>query len=184
MRSGTWSPAVDRRLHAGIVLVVAALAALAGFYVNRSSLSSAATAGAAQRLMSTSLADLNGKPQSLAQWRGEVLVVNFWATWCAPCREEIPALMRVEKKYASKGVKIVGIALDNASNVTDFAKEIGIHYALLIGGMEMLGVAKDLGNRAGVLPFTVVLNRAGSAVHSHAGALTEASLAAMLAPLL
>ena len=166
------------------MLVVAALAVLAGFYVNRLGLSSAASAGAAQRLMSTTLADLNGKPQPLAQWRGQVLVVNFWATWCAPCREEIPALTRVDKKYASKGVKIVGIALDNARNVADFSGELHIGYALLIGGMEMLSVAKDLGNRAGVLPFTVVLNRAGNVVHSHAGALTEVSLAAMLTPLL
>jgi thiol-disulfide isomerase/thioredoxin len=184
MRSGTWSPAVDRRLQAGIVLVVAALAALAGFYVNRASLSSAATAGAAERLMSTSLPDLSGKPQPFSQWRGKVLVVNFWATWCAPCREEIPALMRVEKKYASNGVEIVGIALDNASNVIDYANGMRIGYALLLGGVETLGLAKDLGNRAGVLPFTVVLNRAGSVVHTHVGALTEASLGAMVAPLL
>lgn len=184
MRSGTWSPAVDRRLQASIVLVVAALAALAGFYVNRAIPSSAAAAGAAQRLMSTSLHDLSGKPQPLSQWRGNVLVVNFWATWCAPCREEIPALMKVEKKYASNGLKVVGIALDNAINVVDYAREMSIGYALLIGGVETLNVSKDLGNRAGALPFTVVLNRAGSVVHTHAGALTEASLGVLVAPLL
>ena len=184
MRSGPWSPAVNRRLQAGVFLVVAALAGVAGFYFNRASLISPAAEGAAQRLMSVSLPDLNGKPQTLSLWHGKVLVVNFWATWCAPCREEIPALMKVQMQYASNGVKIVGIALDNVGKVRDYATEMRIDYALLIGGVETLSVAKDLGNRAGVLPFTVVLDRTGKVVHTHAGTLTEASLGAILAPLL
>lgn len=184
MRFGPWSPAVNRRLQAGVFLVVAALAGVAGFYFNRASLISPAAEGAAQRLMSVSLPDLNGKPQTLSLWHGKVLVVNFWATWCAPCREEIPALMKVQMQYASNGVKIVGIALDNVGKVRDYATEMRIDYALLIGGVETLSVAKDLGNRAGVLPFTVVLDRTGKVVHAHAGTLTEASLGAILAPLL
>jgi thiol-disulfide isomerase/thioredoxin len=165
-------------------VVVAALAGLAGFYANRVSPISAAAEGSVQRLMSVSLTDLSGKLQMLSQWRDKVLVVNFWATWCAPCREEIPALMRVQRQYEPNGVKVVGIALDNAANVIDYATEMGIGYALLIGGMEALGVAKDLGNRAGVLPFTVVLDRDGNVVYTHAGPLTEASLAAVVAPLM
>lgn len=184
MRSGPWSPAVNRRLQAGVFLVVAAVAGLAGFYFNRASLISPAAEGATQRLMSASLSDLSGKPQTFSQWRGKVLVVNFWATWCAPCREEIPALMKVQRQYGSNGVKIVGIALDNADKVRDYAAELRIDYALLIGGVETLDVAKDLGNRAGVLPFTVVLDRTGKVMHAHAGKLTEASLGAILAPLL
>lgn len=184
MRSGTWSPAVNRWLQAGVFLVVAALTGFAGFYFNRANLISPAAEGAAQRLMSASLPDLSGKPQALSQWRGKVLVVNFWATWCAPCREEIPALMKVQMQYASNGVKIVGIALDNAGKVLDYAKEMHIDYVLLIGGVETLSLAKDFGNRAGVLPFTVVLDRTGKVVHAHAGTLTEASLGAILAPLL
>lgn len=120
----------------------------------------------------------------MSQWRGKVLVVNFWATWCAPCREEIPALMRVQHKYASNSVQFVGIALDNVSKVRDYAEEMGIDYILLIGGMETLDVTRDLGNRAEVLPFTVVLDRAGKVVYAHAGALTEALLGAVLSALL
>jgi thiol-disulfide isomerase/thioredoxin len=175
---------VNRRLQAGLVLVVAALAGLAGFYYNRTRLVSPAVEGAAQSLMSASLPDLSGKQQAFSQWRGKVLVVNFWATWCAPCREEIPALIKAQVKYASNGVKIVGIALDNADKVREYAAEMRIDYALLIGGMQTLVVAKELGNRAEVLPFTVVLNRSGNVVHAHAGALTEASLGAILTPLL
>jgi len=120
----------------------------------------------------------------MSQWRGKVLVVNFWATWCAPCQEEIPALMKVYHKYGSNGVQFVGIALDNVSKVRDYVDEIGIDYVILIGGMETLDVTKDLGNHAQVLPFTVVLDRAGKAAYAHAGAMTEASLGAILTPLL
>jgi thiol-disulfide isomerase/thioredoxin len=120
----------------------------------------------------------------MSQWRGMVLVVNFWATWCAPCREEIPELMRVQRKYASNGVQLVGIAIDNVSKVRDYADEMRIDYAVLIGSMETLGITKDLGNRAQVLPFTLVLDRAGKVAYAHVGALSEGSLGAKLAPLL
>ena len=184
MQYGPWSPAVTKRLQAGVFLVVAMLAGLAGFYFNRGSLISPATDGAAQRLMLGPLVDLSGRPQTLTQWRSKVLVVNFWATWCAPCREEIPALMKTQRKYAANGIQIVGIALDNSTKVADYAKEMQIDYPLLIGIAETLGLAKDLGNRAGVLPFTIVLDRTGKLVHAQTGALTEASLGALLAPLL
>lgn len=184
MRSGLWSPAVNRRLQVGVFLVVAAVAGVAGFYFSRTIPISPAADGAVQRLMLGSLPDLSGKPQTFSQWSGKVLVVNFWATWCTPCREEVPALMKVQRQYLSNGVQIVGIALDNAVKVRDFAEEMEIGYVLLIGVPETLGVAKDLGNRAGVLPFTVVLDRTGKLVHAQAGALTEASLGAVLAPLL
>ena len=165
-------------------LVVAALAGATGYYVSRGSLSSPIAQGAAQKLVLATLFDTSGEQQTLSHWRGKVLVVNFWATWCAPCREEIPALIRVNRKHGAKGVKLVGIAIDNVSKVREYAAEMSIDYALLIGNMETLGISKDLGNRAGVLPFTVVLDRAGDAVYVHAGALTEAALDAVLTPLL
>jgi len=92
--------------------------------------------------------------------------------------------MRVQRKYASNGVQFVGIAIDDVSKVRDYAEEMHIDYAVLIGGMETLSVTKNLGNRAQVLPFTVVLDRAGKVAYVHAGALTEVSLDAKLAPLL
>jgi thiol-disulfide isomerase/thioredoxin len=184
MQCEPWSPAVNRRLKAGVFLAVATIAGAAGFYLGRGSLSSPVSDGAANSLMMVSLPDPSGKSQTMSQWRGKVLVVNFWATWCAPCREEIPALIRVRKNNASNGVEIVGIAIDNVSKVRDYANEMHIDYALLIGGMDSLGLSKELGNRAGVLPFTVVLDRAGKVAYTHAGALTEASLSAVLSPLL
>jgi thiol-disulfide isomerase/thioredoxin len=184
MRFEPWSPAVNRRLQTGVFLMVAALAGVAGFYFNRASLIAPPADGAVHRLMLGSLPDLNGTPQTLSQWRGKVLVVNFWATWCAPCREEIPALMKVQGKYVSNGVQIVGIALDNVDKVRNYAEEMHIDYALLIGAAETLAVAESLGNRAGVLPFTVVLDRNGKLAHAQVGAITEASLSAVLGSLL
>ena len=165
-------------------MLVAAIAGTAGFYLNRTGQPTAPAGGRVEARMRSPLADLGGKPQQLEQWRGRVLVVNFWATWCAPCREEIPALIRVQKKHDPKRVQIVGIALDSADKVREYAVEMKIDYALLIGGMDTLGAVKEAGNHAGVLPFTLVLDRAGRVVHTHAGALTEAALDAVLAPLL
>ena len=90
----------------------------------------------------------------------------------------------MQHKYAANGVQFVGIALDNVANVLRFTDEMRIDYALLIGGTETLSLTKDFGNRAGVLPFTVVLGRDGEVAYTHAGAMTEASLSAVLTPLL
>jgi thiol-disulfide isomerase/thioredoxin len=184
MRSGPWLPTVNRAVQTGLFLAVALIAGIAGFYFNRGSLSSPVVEGAAESLMLASFPDPSGKPQAMSQWRGKVLVVNFWATWCAPCREEIPALMKLQHKYADNGVQFVGIAMDHVPKVRDYANNMKIDYPLLIGAMETLGLAKNLGNRAGVLPFTVVLSRAGRVVYTHVGALTEASLGEVLASLL
>jgi thiol-disulfide isomerase/thioredoxin len=175
---------MNRALRAGIFIATAGIAAAAGFYFNRTSQPAAPAESGALALMRTALVDLGGKPQQLEQWRGKVLVVNFWATWCVPCREEIPALLRVQKKHVAKSVKIVGIALDNVDKVREYAAEMKIDYAVLIGSMETMAIAKDLGNRAGVLPYTVVLDRTGKVAHTHAGALTESALDAVLGPLI
>jgi len=184
MRSGSWLLKVNRLAQAGVLLLVAALALVAGVYIKQVNRVSSVADGAARQLMLASLYDPDGKSQALSQWRGKVLVVNFWATWCAPCREEIPALMRAQRKYAANGIQIVGIALDNASKVREYAAEMHVDYALLIGGMETVALSKDLGNGAGVLPFTVVLDRSGKLAYVHAGALTDSILATILPPLL
>ena len=175
---------MNRWLRAGVIVTVALVAGFAGYYFNRLDSGSRPAATAANRLVRAPLYSLDGKPQTLLQYQGKVLVINFWATWCAPCREEIPALKKIQSKHAANGVEIVGIAIDNASKVKQYAEEMNIAYALLIGGVETLSVAKDLGNQGGVLPFTVVLDRAGTVAFTHAGALTEASLGAVLRPLL
>src|SRR5258706_13632328 len=137
-----------------------------------------------ERVYAARLADLNGASQSLGQWRGQVLVVNFWATWCAPCREEIPGFVNLQERYNSRGLTFVGIAIDQPDKVAEFAREFGINYPLLIGGLEALELLRQSGNRAGVLPYTLVIDREGKLVSQESGGLKETRLEGMIQPLL
>ena len=103
------------------------------------------------------LNDADGKPQSFSQWQGKTLVINFWATWCPPCREEMPAFARLQTKHAPNDVKFVGIALDNADNVTAFSKQHPVTYPLIIADSEGGEITRQLGNSRMALPYTVVL---------------------------
>jgi len=138
----------------------------------------------AERIYTTRLADLKGETQPLAQWRGRVLVVNFWATWCAPCREEIPGFVRLQERYGARGLTFVGIAIDQPDKVAEFAREFQINYPLLVGGVETLELLREVGNRAGVLPYTLVIDRGGNLVSREPGALKEAKLEGLLQPLI
>ena len=123
--------------------------------------------------MAASFPDLAGRQQALGQWQGKLLVINFWATWCAPCREEMPSLNRLHQKYAAKGLQIVGIAADSADKVTQFSKEIGITYPLLADSGAAIEFSKRLGNRLGLLPHTVVVGSDGKQIFSKLGVIQE-----------
>ena len=139
----------------------------------------------AERVYAARLPDLKGAPQALEQWRGRVLVVNFWATWCAPCREEIPGFVRLQARHGARGLQFVGIAIDQPDKVAQFAREFQINYPLLIaGGLETMELLRQTGNRAGVLPYTLVLDREGRVVSREPGGLKEPRLEGLIQPLL
>lgn len=138
----------------------------------------------AEQLYAARLPDLRGGAQSLEQWRGRVLVVNFWATWCAPCREEIPGFVRLQERHGARGLQLVGVAIDQPGKVADFAREFRINYPLLIGGGESLDLLRQAGNRQAVLPYTVVIDRAGKVVAREPGGLKEGRLERLITPLL
>ncbi len=164
---------------------VAVLAAATGVGFNAWRLSGAgAGEGAAEAVMAARLTDLQGQTQMLRQWRGKVLVVNFWATWCAPCREEIPAFVRLQKKYRAQGLQFVGIAIDRLDPVQAFVREFGINYPVLLGGIETVDLSRNAGNRVGALPFTLIFNRAGEIAATQVGEVKEAQLQGMIEPLL
>jgi thiol-disulfide isomerase/thioredoxin len=135
-------------------------------------------------VLALSLPDVDGRTQPLAQWRGKVLIVNFWATWCAPCREEMPEFVAVQARDGAKGVQFVGIAVDDVDKVRAFAREIGLNYPALIGGYGAIELSKTLGNNLSALPFTVVLDRAGRVAHTQLGPLKQARLDRLLEDLL
>jgi thiol-disulfide isomerase/thioredoxin len=138
----------------------------------------------AQLIYATHLPDMGGVGHSLGQWRGRVLVVNFWATWCAPCREEIPGFVRLQQRHGARGLQFVGIAIDEPAKVAEFAREFGINYPLLIGGTGSLELLRQAGNRQAVLPYTVVIDRSGKLVSREPGGLKEARLEQLITPLL
>lgn len=141
-------------------------------------------ADAATAILGSRLTTLDGASQTLAGFRGRVLVINYWATWCAPCREEIPLFVRLQREYGDKGVQFVGIAVDQADKVRDFAKEFQINYPLLIAGVEAVELSRQAGNKAGVLPYTLMLDRSGRIAASLVGRISEQRMRGELAPLL
>jgi thiol-disulfide isomerase/thioredoxin len=167
-----------------LIAAAAVIAGGAGFALRRANMTGPATGDAVRSLLALELPDPDGKPQSMKQWQGRVQIVNFWATWCEPCREEIPGLLRIGKKHDSKKLQIVGIAIDSADKVKQFAKEFEISYPLLIGGLETVDLSRELGNKAGALPYTVVLDQGGKVVRTHLGKISEQELDDVVTPLL
>jgi thiol-disulfide isomerase/thioredoxin len=159
---------------------VAAAAAVAGGVVGALALQ--ARTGAAD-LLSSQLPDLTGRMRRVAEWQGRALLCNFWATWCAPCREEVPLLVAAKEKLPPHGTEIVGIGIDSASNIREFATKYRINYPLLVGEATALTLLRNLGNRTGGLPYTVGLDRYGAIAERRLGALKETELRQVLASL-
>ena len=156
----------------------AAMVALAGgawlFHERRA----ASRDGAA--ILSLVLPDADGREQAFSQWRGKVLVVNFWATWCVPCREEMPQFIATQAREAANGVQFVGIAVDQVDKVRQFRRQIGLNYPALIGGFGAIDLSRELGNDLAALPFTIVLDRAGRVAYTHLGPVKASALDALL----
>jgi thiol-disulfide isomerase/thioredoxin len=134
--------------------------------------------------MALSLPDTQGREQALAQWRGKVIVVNFWATWCEPCREEMPEFVQAQRELGGKGVQFVGIAIDELDKVSRFEKTLDLNYPVVIGGYGAIELSKTLGNRLAALPFTVIVDRHGNVAHTQLGRLKPPQLRSILAQLL
>lgn len=126
------------------------------------------------RLPDFALNDLNGKLTPIRQWGGKSLVINFWATWCAPCRREIPMLEDLSGEWSGRGVTVIGIAVDHRDQVSNYAKALNIPYPLLIGEQDALDVVGALGVQSPVFPFTVFTDRRGEVVAVFIGELHKA----------
>jgi thiol-disulfide isomerase/thioredoxin len=126
------------------------------------------------------LADRAGQMRSLQDWPDRALIVNFWATWCAPCRREIPLLQQLQRDHAAEGFQVIGIAVDFRDKVLAYADEMGIDYPLLIGEQEALDAAAAFGVATVGLPFTVFSDRQGRIVTAHLGELTAAEAGLIL----
>jgi thiol-disulfide isomerase/thioredoxin len=140
----------------------------------------AAPSQLAETLPAFQLADRDGTMRSLSDWPDQSLIVNFWATWCAPCRREIPLLQKLQREHAAEHFQVIGVAVDFRDKVLAYADEMRIDYPLLIGEQEALDAASSFGIEAVGLPFTVFSDRRGRIVTAHLGELTESEAALIL----
>jgi thiol-disulfide isomerase/thioredoxin len=151
---------------------VAILFAIFGiFFANQRLAPTTAESSAVSTFLSQSMKDANGQDQPLSQWKDHTLVVNFWATWCAPCVDEMPELSALQQEISTQRIQILGIGIDSASNIADFARKYRISYPLYVGGMSGSELSRALGNQGGGLPFTVIIGRDGQVKKTYLGRL-------------
>ena len=156
-----------------LLAAVAAAAAATGGVVGALALQK--QSGAAE-LLASAFPDLSGRMRRLSEWQGRAFLCNFWASWCAPCREEMPLL-------DAAPIQVVGIAVDNARNVGDYLKTVRIRFPILVAGADGLDLMRQLGNRSGALPYSVVLDSAGRLRSRRLGPYSPSELATELAGL-
>ncbi|WP_025917171.1 TlpA disulfide reductase family protein [Herminiimonas sp. CN] len=130
-----------------------------------------AQAAAVNRLLAQTLPDAHGQPQALFAWRGQPMIVNFWATWCAPCVQEMPELSALQAEIAPRGIQLLGIGIDSADNIAKFADKYRIGYPLFVAGVSATELTRAFGNQAGGLPYTVLIGRDGHVKKTYLGRL-------------
>ena len=152
-----------------LVSLIAVVFAFFGFYLS----SKQSSEQSALPAFSAKFRDLDGNYQSLSSFEAPLILINFWGTWCAPCREEIPTLIALQKEFFSPSFTIVGVAIDSPENAANFVKEFGVNYPILVGGGDALAVSKLLGNKSGAVPYTVLVSGSGKILWSHLGVVQE-----------
>jgi thiol-disulfide isomerase/thioredoxin len=163
-----------------LIAVTAGMAMLAGIYLSTLLRDRGNDPNTGVSLYSLELPDLTGHTMNFSRWQGKVVLVNFWATWCPPCIEEIPLFMRSHDNYAKRGFEVIGIAIDDADKVRRFSQDLAINYPLLNGNEKGFPLMQQLNNRLGALPYSVLFDRQGRAVHFKSGAFTAHELDSLL----
>ena len=126
-----------------------------------------------QALFTANFPDEHGKPQALSQYEGKVIVLNFWASWCEPCREEVPELSELHTANKDKNVVVLGMAIEDVAGVNDFLKETKVSYPLFAADVQGMDIAASLGNNKGVLPYTVIIKADGNIAKTYFGRITK-----------
>ena len=182
---GKWSATISRRIGSmarrtvliALAVSAAAFAVAAGaFWGLRRPAPDAAGDQEAVALFAMKLPDADGVERPLLAWRGKLLVVNFWATWCAPCVEEMPELQRFADEFAPRNVAVIGIGVDDADKIRDFRSQHRLRIPLLAAGFDGMQLAQRLGNPEPVLPYTALISPDGRLVEEHSGRIQEPEL--------
>lgn len=170
-----------------IMAAVAFLAAISGYFVARSMGTGEARApevsqpAEVEDLLGTvrpdfTLQGIDGLPVSASDFDGRVWLINFWATWCKPCVDEMPMLSELRSQEVGTGLEVVGIALDDADRARQFAEELSIAYPILVGKADVVLTGRRYGNSTGLLPFSVLIDADGIIRWTHLGALEREAL--------
>jgi len=173
------------------ILVVAVIGLLIGaatgfgikFFGSRDAASPSQAPGQMETLNNVpdfSFPDLEGKMRNGQEWRDRIMVLNFWAAWCPPCREETPLLVELQEKYSADNVRFVGIAIDDKEPVQDFVDTNGVEYPILLGELDAINLSRHLGNHFEGLPFTIVAEPGGKVILRHQGGIKREQLEPIL----
>lgn len=121
-----------------------------------------------------SIKDFDDRVRHIKEWDGKIIILNFWASWCPPCKKEMPALVELQEKYGKQGLQIIGVAIDQKNLVQDFADSIGVNYVMLYGELDAVDISQRYGNQRGQLPYTIIINRQRQVVGVKRGEITKA----------
>ena len=165
-----------------IIMVAAIIALSAGIlsqHLTAETLSSNKNPG----LPDITLPDLGGTQRQLSEWQGKIVVLNFWATWCAPCRKEIPEFITLQQEFGEKGLQFIGIAVEEVEPAKEFSDSSGINYPNLVGQVAGIKYSVPLGNMISTVPFTAIFDRQGNIVHRQLGEISRGKILEIVTPL-
>ena len=167
---------MSRRQVWWMAAAIASIAFVAGVSFALRHFSTAPAGASAAAFFERTFNDLDGRPAEMMQWKDRIIVLNFWATWCPPCVEEMPDLQRVYDDYKERGVVVVGLGIDNPSALKRFRDEYLLSLPLFAAGASGNDLGRALGNASGALPYTVLVDRKGRIVQARLGQIRPAEL--------
>lgn len=159
-----------------LVFALSIVAMASGITLGIQQLSTTSEKILSEQIWATNLLQIDGKPTSLKTFRGKILVINFWAPWCAPCVKEIPDLIAVQNEFRNKNVQFVGIGIDSLANIIQFPIKTSPTYPTLVANIDGINLAQAFGNKNKVIPFTVIIDSRGNILKTSAGTITKSNL--------
>jgi len=181
-----------------VIISVALLAAVGGYYMqqwwrtggtlvridNSAQNTPTENSDSKEKRPDFTLLDIKNKSRSISEWDNKVILINFWATWCPPCVREVPTLDKLNTDFKDKGFVVIGIAIDSLDAVVDFVDPLDLKYPILLAEQQGIELSQAYGNRLGILPFSIIVDRQGFIIHQQPGEITYEQVVELIKPLL